>query len=98
MFENSFEGIAIYKPVDNANDFVLVNMNRHGQHIDDLKKEDIIGKRITEIFPNVKDFGLIDALQHVHATGQSQHLPITNYEDNRISGWRENFVYKLPSG
>jgi PAS domain S-box-containing protein len=98
MFENSFEGIAIYKPVDNANDFVLVNMNRQGQHIDDLKKEDVIGKRITEIFPKAKDFGLIDALQHVHATGQSQHLPITNYEDNRISGWRENFVYKLPSG
>jgi DNA repair exonuclease SbcCD ATPase subunit len=28
----------------------------------------------------------------------SERYPIAQYTDHRISGWRENYVYKLPSG
>jgi signal transduction histidine kinase len=27
-----------------------------------------------------------------------EHVPVSLYQDHRIAGWRENFVYKLPSG
>jgi len=33
-----------------------------------------------------------------YRTGNPEHYPLTQYEDERISGWRENFVYRLPSG
>jgi signal transduction histidine kinase/ActR/RegA family two-component response regulator len=34
----------------------------------------------------------------VWESGQSEHYPVSLYQDDRIGGWRENFVYKLPSG
>jgi PAS domain S-box-containing protein len=36
--------------------------------------------------------------RRVWRTGLPEHHPIATYRDNRIAGWRENFVYKLPSG
>jgi len=30
--------------------------------------------------------------------GEPAHHPITFYQDQRIQGWRENYVYRLPSG
>jgi len=37
-------------------------------------------------------------LQRVWKTGQPEHHPIAMYEDERITGWREIFIYKLPTG
>ena len=31
-------------------------------------------------------------------SGKPEHFPVSLYEDERIVGWRDNFVYKLPSG
>jgi len=42
--------------------------------------------------------GLFDVLQRVWKTGKPEHLPVSLYKDNKIQGWRENYVYKLPSG
>lgn len=90
-------GVAVYGAVDHGNDFVFKDFNRAGEHIDGVKKEDIIGKRITAVFPEVGNFGLLNVLRRVYETGVPEHFPISQYKDNRISGWRENFVYKLPS-
>ena len=61
-------------------------------------KEKLIGKSVTEVFPGVKEFGLFDVFQRVYKTGTPEHHPISIYKDERIAGWRENYVYKLPSG
>ena len=37
-------------------------------------------------------------LRRVWKTGKAECLPESLYKDNRIQGWRENFVYKLQSG
>ena len=31
-------------------------------------------------------------------TGEPAHHPVAFYQDQRIQGWRENYVYRLPSG
>ena len=41
---------------------------------------------------------MFDVLKRVYKTGNSEHFPLKKYDDNRISGWRENFVYKLSDG
>ncbi|MBP9005741.1 MAG: PAS domain S-box protein, partial [Candidatus Marinimicrobia bacterium] len=46
----------------------------------------------------MKDFGLFEVLQRVWRTGEPENFPVTFYKDNRISGWRDNYVFKLPSG
>ena len=51
-----------------------------------------------DAFPGVVDFGLFDVFQRVWQTGKPEHFPISFYKDERISGWRKNYIYKLPSG
>jgi len=63
-----------------------------------VRKEDIIGRKVTEVFPAVKDFGLLQVLRRVWKTGEPEGHPVSFYQDDRIAGWRENDVYKLPSG
>ncbi len=91
-------GAVVYEAKDNGRDFIIKEFNRTAEKIEKVKKEDIIGKNVLEVFPEVKDFGLFKVFQQVYKTGKPQHHPISLYKDQRITGWRENYVYKLPSG
>jgi len=98
LFENMNSGVAIYEAENNGEDFIFKDLNRAGERIDKVARGEIIGKSVLEIFPSVKDFGLFDVFQRVWKTGQPEHHPTTLYKDERITGWRKNFVYKLPAG
>jgi len=98
LFNNMSSGVAIYEAKDNGRDFIIKDFNRAAEKIDKIKKENIIGKSVLKTFPGVKDFGLFKVFQEVYKTGKPQHHPITFYQDQRIVGWRENHIYKLPSG
>ena len=98
MFLNMGSCVAVYSAVDDGEDFILVDFNSAAERVDRLNKEEIVGKRLTEIFPGVVDFGLLAVLSDVWKTGKPQHHPASIYKDERSTGWRENFLYKLPSG
>ncbi len=51
-----------------------------------------------QTFPGPRASGLYEALLRVWRTGEGEYLPVYFHLDERISGWRESFVYKLPSG
>jgi PAS domain S-box-containing protein len=98
LFNNMSSGVAIYEAVDDGQDFVFKDFNTAGQKMDKVHKKDVLGKRVTQVFPGVKEMGLLDVFQRVWLSGKAEHHPITIYKDGRITGWRENYVYKLPSG
>jgi signal transduction histidine kinase/ABC-type amino acid transport substrate-binding protein len=98
MFNNISSGVAIYKAVDNDSDFKFLDFNPAAEKIENTKKEEILGKRVTSVFPGVEKFGLLDVLFRVLRTGKAEHHPISFYKDDRITGWRDNYIYRLPSG
>jgi len=98
LFENIGDGVAIYKAVNNGDDFVFVDLNSAAEAIDAIPRDEAIGRSILDIFPNIRQFGLFDVFRRVWMTGQSESLSVSHYEDERIQGWRENFVSKLQSG
>lgn len=98
LFNNMSSGVVIYEAKDNGKDFIIKDFNRAAEKIDKVNKEDIIGESVLKVFPGVKDFGLFKVFQEVYKTGKPQHHPISFYQDQRITGWRENHIYKLPSG
>ncbi|MBN1593991.1 MAG: PAS domain-containing protein [Candidatus Coatesbacteria bacterium] len=100
MFENMGSGSAIFGAVeeDGEIDFVLKDINPAGQKIDKAMKDDIVGKKVTECFPSIRTFGLFEVLLRVNETGKAERHPTSFYADNRIAGWRDNYVYRLPSG
>jgi PAS domain-containing protein len=98
LLENIPRPIAMYKAVEDGNDFVFTYFNPLSEVTDKLSREEVIGKKITEVFPGVSDFGLLKVFQEVWKSGQAQFHPIRLYKDDRIHGWRDNHVFKLPDG
>ena len=98
LYENMGSGIAVYEAINNGEDFIFKDLNRVGAKISNIKKEDAIGKRVTVVFPGIKDFGLFDVFVNVWKTGKAQFLPVSFYKDHMLANWYENYVYKLPSG
>jgi PAS domain S-box-containing protein len=98
MVENTLNGVAIFRARDGGEDFEYLDFNRAAELIDAVGKDEIIGHTLLETFPGSRESGLFDALKRVWKTGKGEYLPVYFYRDERISGWRESFVYRLPSG
>ncbi len=98
LFENMSSGVVMYDATPDGNDFIIRDINRAGETIDRVRKNEIIGKSVLAVFPGVVEFGLFAVFQRVAKTGIAESHPVSKYRDDRISGWHENYVYKLPSG
>ncbi len=98
LFENMSNSVAVYAVVGDGEDFVIAEFNPAAERSTKVQRKDILGRRVTEVFPGVKQIGLFEVMQNVWHTGIAQHHPTTRYDDGRLAFWVENFVYRLPSG
>lgn len=98
LFNYMSSGITVYESFENASDFIIKDINSAGEDIDKIRKEDIIGEKVTIVFPGVTQAGLFDVFQRVWKTGKTEHHAAWYYNDQRISGWRDNHIYRLSSG
>jgi len=98
LFNHMRSGVVVFRPQGDGDDFIVIDFNQAAERIEGIRKEEVIGRRVAEIFPAVKEFGLFNVFRRVWRTGAAEHHPISFYRDERISGWRENDVYRLPSG
>lgn len=98
LFENMSEGVAVYEAIEDGADFLFKDINPAGAAIGISKREDHIGRRLTEVYPGAIDMGMLEALQTVWSTGRPLHYPARVYTDERLSLWTKNYIFKLPSG
>lgn len=98
IFDSMKSAVVIYEGINEGQDFIFKEFNKSAEKIEKVNKEELIGKNVKEIFPGVEDFGLLNVFRRVWYTGIPEKHPLSYYEDDRIVGWRENYVYKLSSG
>jgi PAS domain S-box-containing protein len=98
LFANMSSGAVVYRAVDEGEDFIFVDFNSAVERIERLTRDELIGKRVTEAFPSIRKMGLLETFKRVWKSGQPEHYPLSFYSDNKISGWRENYAYRLTSG
>lgn len=98
LFDKSPSSIAIYGAVDNGADFVFTDFNLLAQKTEGLKRDEVVGKRISEMFPAAEELGFLDVFRSVWKTGVTKYIEPTLYKDGRIEGWRENIIYRLNTG
>lgn len=98
FFNHINSGAAIYVAIDDGQDFIFKDINEAGQKISRVKKEDVVGRRITESFPGVDEMGLLDVIRRVWKTGNPESLLFSLYKDKRLQQWVDNYVFKLPGG
>ena len=99
LMENMHSGVAVYEAVGGGEDFEVKDFNRSGEKIENINREKVIGRSVTDAFPGIKDSDLFDALQRVWKTGIPEHFSGGVCQEHRTPpSWRENYVYKLSSG
>jgi len=88
--------VAVYKKVDN--DFEFVAFNKMAEKTENICAEDLIGKKLTKVFPNIKKSGLFDILKRVDKDSETLVFDKSFYQDGIVKGWRKHYISKLDSG
>lgn len=97
LFDNLKSGVAIYKPVNQGEDFCFIAFNKGAENISNVSTSDLKGRTLLEEFPNIAYTPFFKALQQVHKTGMDIQLDPFYYKDEKREGWRDGYIYKLPS-
>ena len=98
FFEHTNSANIIYETIDNGKTFKVKKLNSKVEQIENVKREDILGRVVNDVFEGIEEFGIIETFQEVYATGKAKKLPVSLYEDNKLTGWRENYIFKLENG
>lgn len=98
LFQAMSSGVAIYQPIDQGRDFLISEFNNAAERLTQTKRQDVLGELVSHVFPGVKAFGLFEVFQRVWRTGEAEHFPTKLYQDDRLSSWYDNYVYKIDSG
>jgi PAS domain S-box-containing protein len=98
LFNHMKSGVIIYEVRGFGEEIVIKDLNRGAEQIEGLNKEHLLGRDIREVDPESEVSGLFEVIRQAWWTGQPEHLPASFYQGGRSSGWREHFIYKLPSG
>ena len=98
LVNNMGSCVAIYKPINNGENFVFEEVNRAAEKLSKINRKEVFGKKVTDVFPNVKEMGLFDVFKEVYNSGNPQRHPLQLYQDAHHEEWVENYVFKLPSG
>ncbi len=98
LFNRMRSCVAVYEAVENGKDFIFKDFNTAAERVEKTPRHIVLGRKVTEVFPGILEMGLLKTFRNVWKTGKPQSHPIAIYQDMHIFGWRENFVYKIPSG
>lgn len=96
LIEHINHGVAVLGAVDDGHDFVLKDNNPAGERILGLANAQALGGLLTQLFPGFYQMGLLDVLQRVWQSGNSEHFPAAQYQDERLMVWLDTYIYRTP--
>ena len=73
-------GVAVYQAIDNGRDFEFIDVNSVVEEVEGVKRGEIIGRRITEVFPGVEDMRFLEVLRRVYKSGTPERLPYASIQ------------------
>jgi len=98
LFENAGNGVMICEVCDQGDDFIIRDCNRALEAMELRTRPELMGRRVTEMFPGIGKVGLLSVMRSVWETGRPARMPVSQYVDEKVRGWREYGVYRLSSG
>lgn len=96
LFNNMTSGVVIYESTDGGKSFIIRDINHMCERIERVKRENIIGKDVRDVFPGVEKTGIIEKFQEVYRFGRMVEMEAFFYHDDLRCGWRKNYIYRLP--
>ncbi len=98
LFDNMSEGSMVYKPVNNGEDFVVLDINTRGLEIHKSSIHDYGGKKLSCLLSsNDIDPELSNSIHRVFRTGVPEQCPVVKYRDGELELYRTNYIFRLDS-
>ena len=97
FFENTCNGVLIYEPIENR-DYIIKDVNKMTASLLRMDKENIVGKKLFEEFPDLPDPYVRDLLHRVLITEKPEFVAPLKYRNREEFPWISHYVFKLPSG
>lgn len=94
-------GVSIYKVINDGKsgkDYIIRDFNRTALDIEGMTREEVLGKSLFDLRPNIDDYGLIPIFRQVWKTGEPAFFPAKEYVDRKYANFYENRVFRLPTG
>lgn len=101
LFDTMPSGAAIYSVKNDGargSDYIIADFNRASLLIEGKRKEEVVGRSLADLRPNIDEFGLIPIFQKVWKTGETVFYPAKIYVDEAYTNWYENYIFRLPTG
>lgn len=96
FFENSFNGVIIYEPIDGGPDYAFKDLNRAAEKILRVPKADLVGRNAFEAFPDLDVPVIRETVARVMTTENPEFLPPLQYWRGQ-GAWILHYLFKLPS-
>ena len=97
IFDNMSSSVVVYQAVNDGQDFIISDLNKADQRLEDVKRSEALGKSALEIFPQIEETGLLDVFRRVWQTGKSERRSVVWKQKGDENSWREYRIYRLPS-
>lgn len=95
LYDISLTNLNIYQVIDSGRDFIFKD-TISTKNKEDLKKEDILGHSILDIFPYANRYELYKKFQQVYNSGSPERMLIQFEKKDKKSGLTTDFhIYKL---
>jgi len=101
LFDNMPSGSAVYKVLnqgEKGSDYIVKFFNKRSLEIEKRNMDQVVGKSLYDLRPEIDSYGLIPVLKRVWETGIPEFFPATVYIDENFSNYYENHVFKIPGG
>ncbi len=97
LFDRMSVGAVILETQDQGKTFFIRDINRMGELLSDIRKHEVAGKNLSDIFPAMEEMGLVDNVRTVWSTGAPLHHS-SRESDGRLEMWTDNNLSRMPSG
>ncbi len=101
LFNHMISGVAIYEVINDGSrgsDYIIKDFNNISLKWENKTRDEVVGKALSELHPNIDDSGIIDFFRKVWKTGESITFPVRQYVNGNYNRWHENRIFKLPTG
>ena len=100
LFDTMPSGCAVYEVRGDGRspgDYTLKDINRTALAMDGLRREDVIGHRLGEVWPPMAEWESLQALWRVWRTGDPETHSTTNQDGGRTRQY-DDYLFRLPTG
>jgi diguanylate cyclase (GGDEF)-like protein/PAS domain S-box-containing protein len=102
LSENSGQGTclmeAVYSPLNRLTDFRFRYMNSHAERLFHRRSEDVAGKLLTEVLPQVKQNGVLTMLKDVSTSGTAYEGELKDNTEEGTGMWVTLRAVKVDDG